>query len=59
LFEQSNVKVIGISLDERKVRRAGPGENVCVKLNGIEEEDIMGGFVLSSISKCILPKMLI
>jgi peptide chain release factor subunit 3 len=53
------VKVIGISLDERKVRRAGPGENVCVKLNGIEEEDIMGGFVLSSISKCILPKMLI
>ncbi|KAK1625957.1 hypothetical protein QYE76_000272 [Lolium multiflorum] len=56
---KSNVKVIGISLDERKVRRAGPGENVCVKLNGIEEEDIMGGFVLSSISKCILPKMLI
>ncbi|KAM0840601.1 hypothetical protein ACQ4PT_059552 [Festuca glaucescens] len=47
---KSNVKVIGISLDERKVRRAGPGENVCVKLNGIEEEDIMGGFVLSSIT---------
>ncbi|KAM0875350.1 hypothetical protein ACQ4PT_036841 [Festuca glaucescens] len=47
---KSNVKVIGISLDERKVRRAGPGENVCVKLNGIEDEDIMGGFVLSSIT---------
>ncbi|XP_047050454.1 eukaryotic peptide chain release factor GTP-binding subunit ERF3A-like [Lolium rigidum] len=47
---KSNVKVIGISLDERKVRCAGPGENVCVKLNGIEEEDIMGGFVLSSIT---------
>uniref|UniRef100_A0A0D9VUZ2 Tr-type G domain-containing protein n=1 Tax=Leersia perrieri TaxID=77586 RepID=A0A0D9VUZ2_9ORYZ len=47
---KTNVKVIGISLDEHKVRRAGPAENVRVKLSGIEEEDIMAGFVLSSIS---------
>jgi peptide chain release factor subunit 3 len=47
---KSHVKVIGISLDERKVRRAGPAENVRVKLSGIEEEDIMAGFVLSSVA---------
>nr|CAB3486586.1 unnamed protein product [Digitaria exilis] len=37
-------------LDESKVRRAGPAENVRVKLSGIEEEDIMAGFVLSSVA---------
>ncbi|CAN6227511.1 unnamed protein product [Urochloa humidicola] len=47
---KSHVKVIGISLDESKVRRAGPAENVRVKLSGIEEEDIMAGFVLSSVA---------
>jgi peptide chain release factor subunit 3 len=59
LLEQSNVKVIGINLDEKKVRRAGPGENVRVKLSGIEEDDIMAGFVLSSIGKYILQEKLI
>jgi peptide chain release factor subunit 3 len=48
---QSHVKVIGLSLDENKVRCAGPAENVRVKLSGIEEEDIMAGFVLSSVGK--------
>ncbi|KAL5215373.1 hypothetical protein ABZP36_004525 [Zizania latifolia] len=48
-----NVKVIGISLDEHKVRHAGPAENVRVKLSGIEEEDIMAGFVLSSVANPI------
>ncbi|XP_062184184.1 uncharacterized protein LOC133888086 [Phragmites australis] len=47
---KSHVKVIGIMLDESKVRRAGPAENVRVKLSGIEEEDIMAGFVLSSVA---------
>ncbi|KAF8702152.1 hypothetical protein HU200_033079 [Digitaria exilis] len=47
---KTHVKVIGISLDESKVRRAGPAENVRVKLSGIEEEDIMAGFVLSSVA---------
>ncbi|KAJ1263423.1 hypothetical protein BS78_09G183300 [Paspalum vaginatum] len=45
---KSHVKVIGLSLDEGKVRRAGPAENVRVKLSGVEEEDVMAGFVLSS-----------
>jgi peptide chain release factor subunit 3 len=53
------VKVIGINLDEKKVRRAGPGENVRVKLSGIEEDDIMAGFVLSSVGKYILQEKLI
>jgi len=47
---KSHVKVIGLSLDENKVRCAGPAENVRVKLSGIEEEDIMAGFVLSSVA---------
>ncbi|KAM0828989.1 hypothetical protein ACQ4PT_067173 [Festuca glaucescens] len=52
-YLNSNVKVVGINLDEKKVRRAGPGENVRVKLSGIEEDDIMAGFVLSSVGKTI------
>lgn len=48
---QTVVKVIGIYCDENKVRRAGPGENVRVRVSGIEEEDILSGFVLSSVGK--------
>lgn len=33
------------------MKRAGPGENLRVRLSGIEEEDILGGFVLSSIGE--------
>ncbi|PWZ38738.1 Eukaryotic peptide chain release factor GTP-binding subunit ERF3A [Zea mays] len=47
---KSHVKVIGLNLDESKVRRAGPAENVRVKLSGVEEEDVMSGFVLSSVA---------
>ncbi|PWZ44131.1 Eukaryotic peptide chain release factor GTP-binding subunit ERF3A [Zea mays] len=47
---KSHVKVIGLNLDESKVRRAGPAENVRVKLSGVEEEDVMAGFVLSSVA---------
>ncbi|XP_043705627.1 eukaryotic peptide chain release factor GTP-binding subunit ERF3A-like [Telopea speciosissima] len=50
---QAHVKVLAVSCDENKVRRAGPGENVCVKLSGVEEEDILSGFVLSSAVKPI------
>ncbi|XP_057809777.1 uncharacterized protein LOC131024278 isoform X2 [Salvia miltiorrhiza] len=45
------VKVLAIFCDENRVRRAGPGENLRVRLSGIEEEDIIGGFVLSSIAR--------
>ncbi|KAK9059940.1 hypothetical protein SSX86_020644 [Deinandra increscens subsp. villosa] len=47
------VKVLAIYCDEDKVRSAGPGENLRVRLSGIEEEDILSGFVLSSIEKPI------
>lgn len=42
------MKVVAIYCDEDKVRRAGPGENLRVRITGIEEEDILSGFVLSS-----------
>ncbi|KAJ4765499.1 GTP binding Elongation factor Tu family protein [Rhynchospora pubera] len=47
---KANVKVLSIYCDEKEVRQAGPAENVRVKLSGIEEEDVLSGFVLSSIS---------
>ncbi|KAF5177622.1 Elongation factor 1-alpha [Thalictrum thalictroides] len=50
---KAHVKVIAIYCDENKARRSGPGENVRVKLTGIEEEDILSGFVLSSIVRPI------
>ena len=52
-FTKANVKVISVYCDEDKVRSAAPGENVRVKLSGIEEEDIAAGFVLSNVGKFI------
>ncbi|KAH7528619.1 hypothetical protein FEM48_Zijuj05G0091400 [Ziziphus jujuba var. spinosa] len=49
----AQVKVVAVYCDEDKVRRAGPGENLRVRLSGIEEEDIISGFVLSSVAKPI------
>ncbi|KAH0469920.1 hypothetical protein IEQ34_001478 [Dendrobium chrysotoxum] len=46
---KAHVKVLAIYRDENKSRRAGPGENVRVKLSGVEEEDILAGFLLSSV----------
>ncbi|KAK8951546.1 hypothetical protein KSP39_PZI004477 [Platanthera zijinensis] len=46
---KTQVKVLAIYCDENKKRRAGPGENVRVKVSGVEEEDILSGFVLSSV----------
>ncbi|GKB39947.1 eukaryotic peptide chain release factor GTP-binding subunit ERF3A, partial [Tanacetum coccineum] len=43
------VKVLAIYIDDDKVRSAGPGENLRVRVSGIEDEDILSGFVLSSI----------
>ncbi|GMI96361.1 hypothetical protein like AT1G18070 [Hibiscus trionum] len=50
---KAQVKVLAVYCDENKVRRAGPGENLRVRLSGIEEEDILTGFVLTSIVKSI------
>jgi peptide chain release factor subunit 3 len=48
---QDQVKVVAIYIDENRVKRAGPGENLRVRLSGVEEEDILAGFVLSSVGK--------
>ncbi|KAI4330898.1 hypothetical protein MLD38_029140 [Melastoma candidum] len=50
---KAQVKVLAIYCDENKVKRAGPGENLRVRVSGIEEEDILSGFVLSSLAKPI------
>ncbi|PIN18098.1 Polypeptide release factor 3 [Handroanthus impetiginosus] len=50
---KAQVKVLAIFCDEDRVRRAGPGENLRVRLSGVEEEDILAGFVLSSVAKPI------
>eukprot|EP00887_Chlorella_sp_A99_P005761 scaffold1.g5761.t1 len=42
------VKVIGVYRDEQEVNAARPGENLRLRLQGVEEEDISSGFVLSS-----------
>lgn len=46
---QDHVKVVAIFIDEDRVKRAGPGENLRIRLSGVEEEDILAGFVLSSV----------
>ncbi|KAJ0987340.1 hypothetical protein J5N97_005696 [Dioscorea zingiberensis] len=50
---KANVKVLSVQCDENKVKQAGPGENVRVKLAGIEEDDILAGFVLSCVANPI------
>ncbi|KAG5618900.1 hypothetical protein H5410_018724 [Solanum commersonii] len=47
------VKVPALFCDEDRVRYADPGENVRVRLSGIEEEDILSGFVLCSVANPI------
>lgn len=48
-----HVKVIAVYRESDEIKYARPGENVRVKLSGVEEDDISTGFVLSSISKPI------
>ena len=43
----NTIQCTGISIDEVDVDVAKTGENVLVKLKGIEEEDVMSGYVLS------------
>jgi peptide chain release factor subunit 3 len=42
------IKVITVYRDETEVNAARPGENLRLRVQGIEEEDISAGFVLSS-----------
>uniref|UniRef100_A0A0D6QWT2 Tr-type G domain-containing protein n=2 Tax=Araucaria cunninghamii TaxID=56994 RepID=A0A0D6QWT2_ARACU len=51
------VKVVALYQGNDEPRRARPGENIRVKLAGVEEEDVSAGFVLSSVSRpipCVL-----
>ncbi|KAG2303182.1 hypothetical protein Bca52824_031833 [Brassica carinata] len=48
---KEHVKVVAIYCDDDKVKRAGPGENLKVRITGTEDEDILAGFVLSSTVK--------
>ncbi|GLT87602.1 hypothetical protein SLE2022_056800 [Rubroshorea leprosula] len=50
---KAQVKVLAIYCDEDKATHAGPGENLQVKSSGIEEKDILSGFVLCSVAKPI------
>jgi peptide chain release factor subunit 3 len=45
------VKVVTVYRDNDEVNYARPGENLRIRLSGVEEEDISPGFVLSSVSE--------
>ncbi|XP_028948169.1 uncharacterized protein [Malus domestica] len=47
------VKAVALYIDDDRVKRAGPGENLRVRISGIEDEDILSGFVLSSVANPI------
>uniref|UniRef100_A0A1D1XV26 Eukaryotic peptide chain release factor GTP-binding subunit ERF3A n=1 Tax=Anthurium amnicola TaxID=1678845 RepID=A0A1D1XV26_9ARAE len=47
---KAEVKVLAVYCDDIKANSAGPGENVKIKLAGINDEDILAGFVLSSVA---------
>ncbi|CAM8879236.1 unnamed protein product [Rhodiola kirilowii] len=50
---KAHVKVLAIFCDEDKAISAGPGENLRVRLSGVEEEDILSGFVLCTVANPI------
>lgn len=50
VFFQTPVIVDQLWSDDDEVTAVGPGENVKVKLKGIEEEDVSPGFVLCNSS---------
>ncbi|KAL8564018.1 Eukaryotic peptide chain release factor GTP-binding subunit ERF3A [Nucella lapillus] len=45
---KTNVKVVSLITDEEESEDAYPGENVKIKVTGVEEEDVSPGFVLCS-----------
>lgn len=48
---QAIVKVVTIYRDNDEVGYAKPGENLRIRISGVEEEDISSGFVLSSVGE--------
>lgn len=53
-YLQAQVKVLAIFCDDDKVRFAEPGENLRVRLSGVEEEEISSGFVLCSTGRILV-----
>eukprot|EP01023_Acetabularia_acetabulum_P052826 TRINITY_DN5877_c0_g2_i2.p1 TRINITY_DN5877_c0_g2~~TRINITY_DN5877_c0_g2_i2.p1 ORF type:complete len:323 (-),score=55.72 TRINITY_DN5877_c0_g2_i2:377-1237(-) len=47
------VSITNLFVDDDEVEVAGPGENLRMRLVGVEEEDVMAGFVLSSRVKTV------
>lgn len=47
------MKVVTVYRDNDEVNYAKPGENLRIRVSGVEEEDIISGFVLSAVSKCL------
>ena len=47
------VKVAGVYREADEIKSAGPGENLRLRLTGIEEEDVQQGYVVCSISEPI------
>ncbi|KAL3702206.1 hypothetical protein R1sor_020228 [Riccia sorocarpa] len=50
---KAHVKVVTVYRDNDEVSYAKPGENLRIRLSGVEEEDISSGFVLSSVARPI------
>ena len=51
LPQNQAIKLMDILVDEKEVEKAEAGENVLVKVKGIEEEDIHPGFVLCEVDR--------
>eukprot|EP00898_Chlorokybus_atmophyticus_P003799 jgi/Chlat1/441/Chrsp103S01013 len=49
------VKVITVYRDSDEVNMCRPGENVRLRVSGIEEDDVSSGFVLSSVERSVKP----
>ena len=49
-----DVKVAGVYREADEIRSAGPGENLRLRLTGIEEEDVQQGYVVCSSSDPIV-----
>lgn len=45
-FFKHNVEVLGILSDDVETDSVAPGENLKIRLKGIEEEEILPGFIL-------------
>ncbi|KAG0577635.1 hypothetical protein KC19_5G168800 [Ceratodon purpureus] len=50
---KAQVKVVTVYRDNDEVNYAKPGENLRIRISGVEEEDIIPGFVLSSVNRPI------